>query len=232
MKKNFNLMLFLFAGLMIFVQSCTPPPPTGKIVLPKTEFKPGEEIKINFTTEGTFGEKPWIGIVESSVLHGDEVLNDANDLAYQYFDGKTEGEMVFIAPEKPRTYDLRMNSADKEGVEVTSVTFTVVAPPPPPSTGQLLLNKTEFEAGEEIVVSFNASAEFKENAWIGIIPSDAPHGSEAENDKVDLAYQYLKNQTEGELKFTAPTEPGSYDMRMHDTDSNGKEFTSQTFVVK
>ena len=56
-------------------------------------------------------------------------------------------------------------SDDAEQVENTR--HEVAPPPPPPSTGMLLLNKTEFEAGEEIVVSFTASAEFEENAWVG-----------------------------------------------------------------
>ena len=226
-------MLSYAIGFTLLISACSAPPPAGKIILTKTEYNPGEEIKLNFTAEGTFGEKPWIGIIPSSVTHGNEEENDANDLAYQYFDGLAEGEMVFSAPEEPGSYDFRMNSADGAGVEVTSVTFKVIAPPPPPkSEALLLLNKTEFEAGEEIVVSFSAPEEFEDNAWIGIIPSDTPHGSEATNDGVDLAYQYLKKRTNGELKFTAPSEPGSYDIRMHDKDNDGNEVASKSFVVK
>lgn len=232
MKNKTNLMWSFFALTLIFLQACSSPPPTGKIILEKSSYAPGEEIKINFVTEGTFGEKPWIGIIESSVLHGDEELNDANDLTYQHFDGLTEGEMVFTAPEKPGTYDFRMNSADEAGAEVTSVSFTVVVPPPIEVEAILLLNKTEFEPEEEIVVSFSAPESFEENAWIGIIPSDAPHGSEATNDGVDLAYEYLKKRTKGEIKFLAPEKPGIYDIRMHDSDNDGKEVASKSFVVK
>jgi hypothetical protein len=232
MKRNFYLM-FMALGILIAIQSCTPPPPTGKIVLQKTQFEPGEEIKINFTAEGNFGESPWIGIIPSEVKHGSEEENDANDLTYQYFTNMTEGEMTFNAPQEPGSYDFRMNSADGDGIEITSVTFTVVAPPPPPEgTALLLLNKTEFTAGEEIVVSYSAPESYEERAWIGIIPSDTPHGSEATNDGVDLAYEYLKKRTNGEIKFTAPSEPGAYDIRMHDSDSDGKEVASKSFVVK
>jgi hypothetical protein len=34
------------------------------------------------------------------------------------------------------------------------------------------------------------------------------------------------------IVFTAPAAPGSYDFRMHDTDSNGRELTSVSFRVE
>jgi len=75
-------MLSLVFGIVFLFFACSPTPPTGKIMLDKTQFEPGEEIKINFTAEGTLGKNPWIGIIPSSVAHGDEAENDANDLTY------------------------------------------------------------------------------------------------------------------------------------------------------
>ncbi len=95
----------------------------------------------------------------------------------------------------------------------------------------LELDKTTFAPGEQIEVYFTAPSSFPSNAWVGIIPSDVSHGSEAENDKYDVAYRYLDGLTSGVLTFKAPDEPGSYDFRMHDTDSDGKEVASVTFTV-
>ncbi len=95
----------------------------------------------------------------------------------------------------------------------------------------LRLDKMTFEVGEQIQVHFTAPSSFSEDAWVGIIPSNVPHGSEAENDKYDLAYQYLKGLTSGVLTFAAPDTPGSYDFRMHDTDADGREVASVTFTV-
>jgi hypothetical protein len=81
-------------------------------------------------------------------------------------------------------------------------------------------------------VNFTAPASFEGNAWIGIIPSSVAHGSEAENDKHDLTYQYLNKKVAGTMTFTAPEKAGAYDFRMHDTDSDGKEVTSVSFTVK
>jgi uncharacterized protein YoxC len=100
------------------------------------------------------------------------------------------------------------------------------------SSPQILLNKTTFAPTEEIQVSFVALSTFASNAWVGIIPSDIPHGSEAVNDQHDLSYQYLNGRTSGTLVFKAPTPNGSYDLRMHDTDSNGQEVYSVSFEVR
>ena len=97
--------------------------------------------------------------------------------------------------------------------------------------GTLKLAKDSFAPNEMITVVYTALPEYDSKAWIGIIPANIAHGSEAENDRHDLTYQYLRKSTGGEMKFKAPGTPGSYDFRMHDTDSNGKEVASVTFAV-
>ena len=78
---------------------------------------------------------------------------------------------------------------------------------------------------------FAAPDSFPSDAWVGIIPSDVPHGSEATNDENDLDYEYLDGQESGALTFVAPNEVGSYDFRLHDTDQDGQEVASVTFQV-
>ena len=95
----------------------------------------------------------------------------------------------------------------------------------------LKLDKKVYNPGETITVEFKALEDYDNNAWIGIIPSEVTHGSEAENDRYDLTYRYIYKKTSGTMTFTAPLKPGSYDIRMHDSDSNGKEVASVTFKV-
>lgn len=96
---------------------------------------------------------------------------------------------------------------------------------------EITLTKTEFNAGESIEITYKAVGEFDENAWIGIIPADKPHGSESDNDKYDVTYQRFKD-TEGTLTFKAPAKAGEYDFRMHTSDSNGEEVAaSEVFTV-
>jgi hypothetical protein len=210
--------------------------------LEKGAFAPGEKITVHFTTPAVFPPDAWIGLIPSQAPHGSESENDKYDLAYQYMGGKATGTIIFTAPAQPGSYDIRMHDTDNNGREVASITFTVgaaAAPAPAPtpapapqSQGPLRLDKTSFSPGEQIVVHFTAPGDFDKNAWIGIIPSNVSHGSESENDKHDLAYQYLKGRTMGSLAFRAPSKPGSYDFRMHNTDNNGKEIASITFSVQ
>ena len=104
-------------------------------------------------------------------------------------------------------------------------------------TNSLTLDKTAFGPGESINVNFTASSAFPWNAWVGIIPSNVPHGSEQVNDDNLTShmggYRHLNNQTSGVLTFNAPTQAGTYDFRMNDTDdgSIGIEVASVTFTV-
>jgi len=193
---------------------------------------PRERVRVQFTTPATISENAWVGIVPSNVPHGSEAENDEHDVDYQYLEGKTNGLLSFEAPAVPGSYDIRMFDTDGDGKELASVTFEVVLTSPNIGKGTLSIAKASFAPGEEIAVEFTTDPSFPPEAWVGIIPADVPHGSEDENDQYDLSYLYLEGQTSGTLMFTAPEEPGSYDLRMHDTDADGVEVTSVTFVVK
>lgn len=203
----------------------------GELSLEKTQFEPGEAIAVHFKAPASFKENAWVGLIPSDAPHGEEAVNDQNDLAYQYLRKQTQGTLTFNAPTQPGSFDFRMNDTDDNGKEVASVSFTVVAPPAPAGVS-ISLNKSQYAPGESIQVSFTALPSFPENAWIGIIPAEIEHGSEATDDQHDLAYQYLKGSTQGTLTFTAPDQPGTYDFRMHDTDADGKEVIYVTFTVK
>jgi hypothetical protein len=201
------------------------------LILTSTSFRPGESITLQFNTSSALPDNAWIGIIPSSVPHGSEAVNDQNDIAYQYLKKQASGSLTFTAPDKSGNYDFRLNDTDSNGKELASVSFTVGAMQAGGSA-ELTLGITAVTAGSKITVSFTAPANLPDNAWIGIIPSSVPHGNEAVNDQNDIAYQYLQGKTSGAMTFTAPTVPGSYDFRMHDTDSNGKEIASISFTVQ
>ena len=184
-----------------------------------------------FTAPADYPADAWVGIIPSSVPHGDEAVNDENNLDYRYLEGQTSGVLTFTAPGEPGSYDLRLHDTDSDGKEVASVTFTVAVP-----TGSaqptLWLDKTTFSPGEEIQVHFTAPDWYPDSAWVGIIPSSVPHGTAAVNDENDIDYQYLEGLTSGILTFTAPATPGSYDFRLNENDSDGKEVASVTFQVE
>jgi hypothetical protein len=219
----------------------------GALYLEKTQFAPGEEIRVSFRASADYAGSAWVGIIPSSVPHGSEAVNDQHDITYQYLEKRTSGVLVFRAPAHSGAYDFRMHDRDDNGKEVASVSFRVsegspAAPEPPTATPKpqtaaagavgLRLEGTTFAPGADVRVAFWAPPGFQANAWIGIIPSDVPHGSEGVNDQHDLTYQYLNNRAAGELVFKAPDQPGAYDFRMHDRDDNGAEVASVSFRVQ
>jgi hypothetical protein len=203
---------------------------TPTLVLDRTTFQPGEEIQVRFTAPATYPIGAWVGIVPADVPHGSGDVNDENDLAYEYLDGRGSGVMVFTAPVSPGAYDLRMNDADDGGQEVASVGFTVVAPAGE-TVPTLVLDRTTFLPGEGIQVRFTAPATYPTDAWVGLLPASVPHGSVDVNDENDLDYEYLDGRISGVMTFTAPDTPGAYDLRMNDTEDGGQEVTFVAFSV-
>ena len=233
--KTFAAMgLVVFAVLCLGVLSTVPAhaQTSGPSLWMDTlEFAPNESIVLHFTAPPGLPTNAWIGIIPSNVPHGDESVNDQHDISYQYLDGMTSGTMTFSAPTTPGTYDFRMHDTDSGGVELKSATFTVVFSGGGPGAS-LILSKTVFSPGESMTVSFTAPPGLPTNGWIGIIPSSVSHGDESVNDQHDISYQYMDGMTSGTMTFSAPAMIGTYDFRMNDSDSGGRELTSVTFVVQ
>ena len=200
------------------------------LMLDKADYRMGEDIHVLFSAPEGLGTNAWIGIIPANIAHGSESVNDQHDLTYQYIKNRKSDVMTFVAPRKPGLYDIRMHNTDNDGVEIAFAQFRVLDESG--AKQMLRLKKTIFSPGEEIEVAFMAEKHFKKNAWIGILPSNIKHGSEAHNDKYELTYQYIDGKLSGVMKFKAPAKPGKYDFRMHDRDDSGKEVAYVSFLVK
>jgi outer membrane protein OmpA-like peptidoglycan-associated protein len=196
----------------------------AKLTLSKTKFLPGEGLEVHYSLNGPGIPNSWIGIIPSNIPHGKESVNDANDIAYQYTP-QPNGAFTFEAPTTPGSYDLRWSG---NGVELAFVTFQVSAVDYKPS---LKLKQTTFNPGDDIDLEFSIAVALPKTAWIGIIPSDVPHGEANVNDQHDIAYQYVGEKNSGSLRFQAPEKAGSYDFRLNDSSSNGREISSVSFQV-
>lgn len=207
--------------------------PKGTLTLQKNRVAPGETITAQFTASKDFPENAWVGVIPSSVPHGKESDNDANDVAYEYLSKRESGTLTFTAPTQAGSWDLRMSNTDDGtvGKEVTSVTFTVdmaLAPTKP----SLNLNKINFAPGEALTVTWGAPATYPANAWIGIVPATTPHGSSDANGQSQMASETLNNRTSGTWNSTAPGEPGNYEIRMNDGVTGASETAAIPFSVK
>lgn len=214
-----RVLAILFGLLPVLVWS------EAKLSLNKTTFNPAETIQVSYSTGRAAAPTAWVGVIPSNVPHGKESVNDAHDISYQYIQ-QAEGTTTLQAPLQGGSYDIRMNSGD--GLELASVTFTVVAVD---YKATLKPNKTTYNPGEEITVTFSTSMPLPNTAWLGLVPSNIPHGKSDENDQHDLQFHYVQGKASDTLKFQAPEKPGSYDFRLHDADAGGTEIGHATFQV-
>ena len=90
---SFGLAL-IFVG-MVFSTTASPQIQDISLWLEKTTFAPNEEINVHFTAPASFPSNAWIGLIPSNIPHGDETVNDQNDIAYEYISGRTSGVMTF-----------------------------------------------------------------------------------------------------------------------------------------
>ncbi|MGE0489944.1 MAG: hypothetical protein AB7S38_12130 [Vulcanimicrobiota bacterium] len=236
-------MRILLACLVLFLVGCnqpststveptTTPAPVAAglqpdVQLDKESYRPGEQI--NVTVIGAdLSADGWVGIVPPEVAHGSEATNDQYDLDFRKLEELSGLNMA--APLQPGRYEMRLNDSDDDGKEVAARGFEVKGEAP--GQVKLELSAESFKPGEKIVVRFEAPAGFDRSAWIGVVPSVVEHGKESVNDENDAGYVHLDGRTIGTAELVAPPEPGNYDVRLNDSDSDGKEVASASFTVK
>ena len=201
--------------------------------LDKGEYFPNEEIKVTFKVLNSFTSSAWVGVLPDDCPHGLEKVNDENDISYKYLKYKKYekgGTMILKAPKKKGSYDIRLNDSN-DGREMAFVPFIVSV-----RSDKIALStdKKTYFPNEEIKITYKVHPAFTSSAWIGVLPTDCPHGSEKVNDENDLSYKYLKYKKYlggGDMILKAPKQSGTYDIRMHNS-NDGYEVASVTIMVK
>lgn len=202
--------------------------PANTLTLSKSSLSSNEQFSVTYSTD-KLTDKAWIGVIPSATTHGSEATNDGVDLSYKYLSGSSAGTASMVAPAAPGNYDIRLNDGGKE---LASVSFVVVADANANIQPKITLDKTTYKAGEALSGKFMAPSTLPKSAWIGIVPSATPHGTEDGNDAADVDYIYVDGKVEGPLTMlAAPATKGSYDVRMSDSDAN-KELATITFTVE
>ena len=97
---------------------------------------------------------------------------------------------------------------------------------------EITLDKASYEAGEDVIVTYDIVEELDENAWVGIVPSDTVHNSEDAADEVDSDYEYLEGSKSGTKTLMAPSDVGNYDVRIYTSDqTDADELGYASFAV-
>ncbi len=89
------------------------------ITTDKVVYKPGEEIKVTYENAPAKTTRDWIGVYR-------ETSDESGYLSWQYLNGKTEGELSFIAPRDEDSYNLRMFDDDSYNTLTVSEPFNVI----------------------------------------------------------------------------------------------------------
>ena len=97
----------------------------ARLVLGADRYLPGQRLVVSFEAPAGLADNAWVGVVPSSVEHGDEARNDAHDISYEYLRGRTEGELSLYAPPEGGRFDVRMHDSDSGGQEIAHVSFEV-----------------------------------------------------------------------------------------------------------
>ena len=192
----------------------------------KATYEPREKIMLNFTASAEYPDKSWIGMFNASLAHGTVAEVNNKELAYEYLYGKSSGLFEFTAPQKEGEYDFRILETSN-GLEVATLQFKVRVNR---GNTSLKINKATYEPGEKIMLNFTASAQYRDKSWIGMFNASLAHGTVAEVNNKELAYEYLQGKSSGLFEFTAPQKEGEYDFRMLET-SSGLEVATLQFKV-
>lgn len=234
LQHGFSWMLVFLIALSIIIYSPISGVEAAGMQLEKSTFARNEAIC--FTTSGFTGAgsaEIFLTLTRLPNMHKGGVY-------YPLFDAdepKSDGRRCVMNENPPADYELRLYLKFKTGSETLEATSRLTitdkdaATPTPAPAPKIWLSKATFYPNEQIRVIFHAPSSWPKDAWIGIIPSNIPHGDEALNDRHDVAYQFIDKRTSGMMIFNAPG-PGQWDFRMHDTDQNGREFFSISFTVR
>lgn len=175
------------------------------------------------------GSDAWIGVVPSDTPHNEKEA-DAASIQVKWLSGFASGSFDgFLLSDNSLSgnYDLRIYSNDNGGGELACVTFYIDGP-----RGEI--TNVQWNADTRTVTADVTYANFPavSNAWIGVVPSDAPH-NELDADRVDVAYIALTSSESGSFPGIKVPDgiSGSYDLRMYSNDNGGRELASVTFII-
>ena len=195
------------------------------------ESIPGKPVRFRINRTD-WGRDAWVGLYPSSARNQDHAgrwrwLRDI-DVNNVTLPGQPAGKWS-IRVFKDGGYKLE-NRLDFE------ISSPLQQPSTPTSSSDIVAgnaiittSKSTYTIDEGVDFSFTAP-KLPDDAWIGIVPVAIPHGDEAVNDSHDISYAHLAGRTNGDITLPNPG-LGTWTLRLHDTDNNGRELTHVVFEV-
>ena len=154
-------------------------------------------------------------------------------LAYVYTDGARQGTATLAAPTTPGAYELRAFFTEDETILRASMPFTVIGTAAAPATpgdpaadarATLTLDKPAYAPGAPITVTYSGMFGDRQD-YIASAPAGSPNTSYFE-------YKYTEGALAGSATLTAPTTPGTYEVRAFFKEDEHILRASVTFTVR
>ncbi len=102
-----------------------------------------------------------------------------------------------------------------------------------PGAGGLALAADGFRPGEPIAVTYRLEQPAGQGTWVGLIPAEVESTAEADNDAVDVTYEYVpEGSASGTLRIAGQAPPGRYRLRLFASDDEGSAMLAETAVFE
>lgn len=83
-----------------------------------------------------------------------------------------------------------------------------------------------------IQVKWKASSDLqKKDAWIGVVTADTAPDAEITHDNDDLSWKPLAGKSSGKWDMKCPNRSAKYEVRIYDSEEDGKVLASAPFTV-
>ena len=200
-------------------------PMADTLRLDKKLAQPGETLTVDFTASSTPGDTAWIGIVPATAPRKGAQTGRNGSLSSESVAGRSKGSVALTVPEELGSYEVRFFAANN-GPELASVAFEATI-----RTTSIHLEKNKY-APRETVDVFYSIEDVTPMAWIGIVSSTLVSKEPDKNSDRAQQKRSLEGRIGGNLTFTAPAEPGLYELRMFSNETDGELLFKKMFLVR
>lgn len=100
-----------------------------------------------------------------------------------------------------------------------------------PGAAKLHLSLATVEPKTVVPLTWSATGNIADAAWISMVANDTPHDAIRANTSRNTTSRMIGPERSGTMRFTAPDKPGTYDLRFNDPTSE-RELASVSFRVE
>ncbi len=211
-------------------EAALPDPETDLFSQEEREVIMNENLDVALNTEGQ--ELPFntfLAIVTPDVPQERGAIEEHKWRAVSLQRAK-EGKLRLMAPGQPGSYELRLYTGGNDGEVLGVLSFRVKGYDR--TKVSIIPDGYRYPLGQDIGVRFEAPPEFAQKAWIGLIPDQVKDESSEENMKQAARWSHINGRDKGEIKLMAPEQPGSYDVRIFDSQDGGRMVKSINIKVE